>query len=253
MSIKRKSHISLKGSPLFGSRVAFVRHFLEGKKVSLLDVGNLGDGGPYTNYLREFVESEGGSYTGLDVNENLAKDLGYERQVTGDLHDLRGVVKDGSFDCIYAGEIIEHSWHPGTMIRECARILKDGGFLLLDTPNVYDLGEVARVYLKGRNTLGDVPDLTYAETVDNFSKARKEEGALYTQPQHKIFYGPASLRQLLNMHGFAVEEVAYIDKSRSFLQRMFVRLFPQSAQKIGVLARKKSVEDVFNGPQFGDV
>lgn len=252
MKIARNPFIALRGSLLFPTRADFVRHHLKGKKLTLLDVGNLGDGGPHTNYIRELVESQGGKYVGLDVNENLAKELGYEHQVTGDLHDLSAVVSDGSFDCVYAGEIIEHSWHPGNMIRECSRILKEGGLLLLDTPNVYDIGELARVYLRGRNTLGDVPELTYSETKDNFSSARKIEGALYTQPQHKVFYGPAALRQLLNMHGFSVEQISYIDKSRGPFQRLFVRLFPQSAQKIGVLARKKDIDAVFTTRQFGD-
>ncbi len=252
MPILRSKHTSVRGAKLFAGRADFVKSCLRGKKLTLLDVGNLGDGGPHANYIRALIEEQGGTYVGLDVNANLAKELGYERQVTGDLHNLQGVVDDASFDCVYAGEIIEHSWHPGDMVRECARILKPGGFLLLDTPNVYDVAEVARVYLAGRNTLGDVPELTYEEVKDNFLDARKEKGVLYTQPQHKIFYGPAALRQLLNMHGFSLVEIAYIDKSRGPLQRLFVRLFPQAAQKVGALAQKKSVEEIYTTKQFGD-
>lgn len=248
----RNRYVHLKGSKLFSGRAYFVRYFIGGKKLKLLDVGNLGDGGPHTNTIRAMVEESGGTYVGLDVNENLGKELGYKHQITGDLHDLSGVVADETFDCVYAGEIIEHSWHPGDMIRECARILKPDGLLLIDTPNVYDLGEVLRVYFKGINTMGDLPELTHTEAKDNFARARAEEGALYTQPQHKVFYGPASLRQLLNMHGFAIEEIAYIDKSQKLWQRLAVQLVPQAAQKIGVAARKKDLDAIFMNPQFGD-
>jgi len=250
--LSRDKYVRIQSARLFKSRQAFVLDFLKGKKLDVLDVGNLGDGGPHANAVRTLVENEGGTYTGLDVNENLAKKLGYDRQIIGDLHNLSSTVSNDEFDCIYAGEIIEHTWTPGKIIQECARIIKDGGYLVLDTPNVYDLIDVARVYLQKKDTMGDVPTLTYAETKDAFHHLRKEKMELYTQPQHKIFYSPAALRQLLNMHGFALEDISYIGKPRGVVHAVLLELFPQASQNIGIIAQKKSVDDIFHTHQFGD-
>ncbi len=44
-------------------------------------------------------------------------------------------IKDNSFDCITAGELIEHLENPEKFIKECKRILKQGGVLIITTPN----------------------------------------------------------------------------------------------------------------------
>ncbi len=250
MKISRDTFTRINDAKVFRSRTTFVSHVLRGKKVKLLDVGNLGDGNSNLG-LRELVTAQGGEYWGLDLNENLAKELGYKNQLTGDLHDLSKVLKDKSFDVIYMGQVIEHSWHPGTIIRECARVLREGGMLILDTPNVHDMLSLAQVYLKKRNTQGDVPELSYEEAKDNFASYRAEKNLL-SQPQHKIFYGPSALRQLLNEHGFAVETMVYIDKSSAWWHRLFLRFFPQGSNKIGVVAVKKDVDAIFRDRQFGD-
>ncbi len=250
--ISRNTYIYLQKCILFHTRTNFVKHFLSPLKGRVLDVGNLGDGG-VTIEIRKIVEASGGEYTGLDVNENLAKEMNLKNQYFGDLHDLSGVIESGTFDVVYIGEVIEHSWHPGQMISECARILKEGGTLIMDTPNVYDLKNVLNVFFQKKNTMGDVQELTLEESIDNFKAYRTVQKAIESQPEHKIFYSPASLRQLLNMHGFAVEQIAYIDKATRWWHKLFVKLVPTSAQKIGVVARKKSdVIKIFTEKQFGD-
>lgn len=253
LKISRDKYVRFQNAELFHKRIDFVSKFLGTINGRVLDVGNLGDGDGFMN-ARPIVEAAGGEYFGLDVNENLAKKMGATNQFIGDLHDLRGVVDSSSFDAIYAGEVIEHSWQPGKIILECSRILKDGGMLLMDTPNVYDLRSVVQVLFQRKNTLGDVQELTLEETKDNYQSYRNEQYQIESQPQHKIFYSPASMRQLLNMHGFKLEKIVYIDKASNPIHKLFVYFFPSSAQKIGVVARKcSSVEKIFSEHQFGDL
>lgn len=47
---------------------------------------------------------------------------------------------DNQFDCIYLGHVIEHAHAPLELLKECYRILKPGGVLLILTPNANSFG-----------------------------------------------------------------------------------------------------------------
>lgn len=49
-------------------------------------------------------------------------------------------LEDASVDAILFTHVIEHLYHPMAVLRECSRILKPGGRLLLSTDNAYMLG-----------------------------------------------------------------------------------------------------------------
>lgn len=235
---------SILKSVSFVSRTAFVREFFQGKTLKTLDVGNLGDG-PINVNVRSIVLENGGEYFGLDVNKNLANALDNKNQLVGDLHDLTDVVDSDAFGCVYMGQVIEHTWSPGAVIQECNRILKQDGFLVLDTPNVYDGINMVRFFFKKKDTIGAGTELTFNEAKDNFQTLRTGKQKLLTQPQHKIFYSPAMLEQLLNMHGFTVEHLAFIGKPRNLLHRVFLFFFKQGSQTIGIVARKASLDSIF--------
>lgn len=50
--------------------------------------------------------------------------------------------KDNSFDCVFLGEMIEHNYNPGGILRECKRVLKDQGVLVGTTVDEYTLLKV---------------------------------------------------------------------------------------------------------------
>ncbi len=53
-----------------------------------------------------------------------------------DLNTLQLEVEDGSADVVLLCEVIEHLYNPDAVMRECRRILKKGGALVLTTPNL---------------------------------------------------------------------------------------------------------------------
>jgi SAM-dependent methyltransferase len=57
--------------------------------------------------------------------------------------------RSGVFDGILAGEIIEHLYDPGLLLRECRRVLRPGGILVLTTPNLATAQDRLR-FLLGR-------------------------------------------------------------------------------------------------------
>lgn len=250
---KRSVFVDIAGARAYPDRSSFLRSVLSQMKGRLLDVGNLGDGEVMVD-VRKIVHDAGGEHWGLDCNKNLAQKLGYENQYIGDLHNLKGVIPDEQFDYIYAGEIIEHTWNPGAMILECHRMLKPGGTLILDTPNAFCLVSILRFFLKKKDTVGlDDPALVYHEAKDNFQQFRDVENAVLSQPQHKMFYRPAMMRQLLNMHGFEVQEFIFITKGSNWFLRLLLKLFPQGGQKLAVIARKSDIDTIFLGGEKTDV
>lgn len=236
-------YVNVSKKLFFKSNNDFIQYFIKGKKIKLLDVGNLGEG-PVNVNVRDMVESEGGEYFGLDINKNLAEKLGFKNQLVGDLHNLKDVT-DKSFDCIVAGEIIEHTWRPAEMIKECHRVLRDDGFLILSTPNIFDLLNVLRFYLLKKDTLGfNIDNLAYQEAKDNFQNWREEKKEVLSQPQHKILYGPAMITQLLNMHGFRVDDFIFVHHPKNYVHALLLKIFPYAAH-MGLVARKASLEEIF--------
>ncbi len=222
----------------YPGRLAFIRD----KKLTLLDVGNLGDGESTCAKLKNDVERNGGTYHGLDSNEPLTKKLNLPNQVIGDLHKTE--FQNDQFDMIYAGEIIEHTWTPAVMIGECRRILKPGGLLVLDTPNVYSALNILRFLLRREDNMGDNRILVYHEAKNAFNEL-KDKGQVLLQPQHKIFFTPAMLKQLLETQGFVIESIGCTSKSRGLMHTLLLKLFPQAGPHLCVVARKRTIDEAF--------
>ena len=90
---------------------------------------------------------------------------------------------DVKFDVILAADLIEHLSNPGLFLQSCARNLKDGGRLIITTPNCFNLFNIAS-------------KLTHTEPIAN-----KDETCYFNQRM---------LRQLLQKNGWQVVEADYL-------------------------------------------
>ena len=78
-----------------------------------------------------------------DVN----KDFTPSADVLADLNKESIPLNDSSIDIIVAGEFIEHMSNPVKFIRDCHRVLKKGGRIILSTPNVASLKNRFRLFI----------------------------------------------------------------------------------------------------------
>lgn len=107
--------------------------------------------------IGQLLCKRGNEVIGIEISETavaLAREKG--------LHALRLDVEvevlpfpEESFDVVVAAELIEHIYDIDRFLEEIRRMLKNGGFLVLTTPNLASLGR-RRLLLVGRNPIIEV-------------------------------------------------------------------------------------------------
>lgn len=99
------------------------------RQLSLADIG-CGE-----QPMRSFIEDLGLRYTGIDVSQNLAGSV--------DIIASLPVIPrpNDSFDCILCTEVLEHVYPYQLAIKEMARLLRNGGKLIVTVPFVFPLHE----------------------------------------------------------------------------------------------------------------
>ena len=156
----------------------------------VLHVGACGNVKPTPEQMPHFAQAAlvdaGLSVYATDVNEDgiaWLRSFGHE---AGYL-DAERMDLDEQFDTIFAGELIEHLSNPGLFLDACARRLKPGGRLVLSTPQPFaPVHEILQVLRFGR----------------------------WVNEEHVCWFDPQTLTQLLNRHGFAVDEMTFVDDLR---------------------------------------
>lgn len=147
--------------------------FTHAKPGRFLDIGNMEKGGRiHQQIIDKFSGSE---IHGVDIVDQTTLGLNFPNQKIGSFEALE--YPDNFFDTIYMGEVLEHTWKPKLVLDECFKVLKPGGRLIFDTPNVYSLSRMIRYFFTGKDiTLGN--------------------------PDHKIFFSKAMIDALLDQVGF---------------------------------------------------
>src|SRR5262249_56230010 len=123
--------------------------------------------------------SSGGGAGGLDVYSGALRDAGFP---------------DGHFDAAAMYHVIEHVTSPREELRELRRVIKPGGWLVLETPNIATLW----YRLLGARWRQFIPD-------------------------HIFFFTPRTITRLCESGGFEVPELRRVGKARGlrlFLNRL---------------------------------
>jgi glycosyltransferase involved in cell wall biosynthesis len=94
--------------------------------------------------------------------------------------------KDESFDCVISSQVIEHIPYDEVLFSEMRRVLRDGGTLILGTPDYATIAWRVIEPLYGMLMPGGYKD------------------------EHITHYTRARLDEILTRHGFEVEQAAYV-------------------------------------------
>jgi len=167
-------------------RIETIINRVEGPTV--LDLGAVQHGAAASqseNWLHDHLVRRFDRVVGVDI---LATDVerlngrGY-KMVQADVERMQLPI---TADTVVAGELIEHLSNPGQMLDRSHEHLRNGGRLVLSTPNPW-----AFVHLR-----------------------RHLHESIQINTEHTAWYGPTVLQQLLTRHGFGVVDVTGVTPAR---------------------------------------
>ncbi len=157
---------------------------------------------------------------------------------------------ESSIDVIIATDVLEHLVDPYAFVGEMYRVLKPGGYIVLDTPNLASWHNIFALLIGVQPFSG--PNITTMEDAD-ISIVRQmhrathglKEGSYnnYTEKEltrHIVVVAYVSLLRLLKHHGFLIEQVHGFGyyPFPPIIASLFQRLDPRHAHHIVVKARK---------------
>ena len=201
-----------------GSRSHWVKTYVKGKKI--LDIGFAGGSNEQKPwYFHQIIRENNPNsiVIGIDLDKGaIEKHPELVRRYKGlILADGTWIpLRDGHFDIVFMGEVLEHVWNPLILLQETHRVLKNGGLLVITTPNPYHLANVISFWFK-------------REFEDD--------------PDHKIIYDLKSLSNLIRYTGFRLLKVRTIKIFIPFLKKIFtsdIRPFSHMGANLCVIAKK---------------
>jgi len=167
----------------------------EGARV--LDIG-CADG----EFSREIVNVTRGKVYGIDISPKYAERASRNgiNVVLGDVD--RGLpFQDESFDLVISNQVIEHVYSTDNFIKECYRILKNGGTCIASTPNLASFHSIISLMLGYQPPVTAVSDeLICGNPLDPWNERR-----FTLERRHRCVFTALALRRLFEFHGFEIE------------------------------------------------
>jgi len=126
---------------VFTKKEESIKTLITGNDV-VLDVGFWGQGTKidHPDWVHGKIKSRAKDVYGIDLDydESRTEPKDHYKKVGAENFDF-----DVDFDVIYAGDLIEHLSNPGLFFDACSRNIKDGGRLVIGTPNCYGFFNMA--------------------------------------------------------------------------------------------------------------
>jgi len=133
---------------------------------------------------------------GVDIKKSEQYDSLHFKQCNLDTEDIP--YADNYFDFVVAGEVIEHVKRPFEVIEEVARVLKNGGYLFLSTPNPSYYLEILKE-LFGSKKIDDVEHLNLFSRIHLTAYLEKKGFSIIEMKRYK-FWIPFIKLMILSLH-----------------------------------------------------
>lgn len=102
---------------------------------SVLEVGSYN----FNGNCKEFLEKKGLQYLGIDIKNGPDVDLICD--ITDDIKIIKEKLNHQCFDLIICMNVLEHLYEPKKALDNMRHLLKEGGYLIIVTPLVWNLHE----------------------------------------------------------------------------------------------------------------
>jgi 2-polyprenyl-3-methyl-5-hydroxy-6-metoxy-1,4-benzoquinol methylase len=194
-----------------------LRHVV-GKDV--LDCGIVGGGDYWRRHLRDVwlhgrIARRARTSLGVDIQ---SEEIDAIRGATGfdvSYADVEALTFPERFDVVVAGELVEHLHNIGLFLDGAWRSLRDGGLLLITTPNNFRLSSLLYALVLGREIC---------------------------HPEHSCYFSSQTIRYVLAQHGFTAEVIGIPEPSRfrvvTGLYKRISAVRPILSQTLFVVGRK---------------
>ena len=198
------------------------------------------------NVLKDMVNIQSSAYYGIEWNEEVVLEAQKKNLnvVQGDLNkDIP--FPDNEFQCIFGLSVLEHLLNPCRYLRECYRVLDDGGRLIILTPNISTYFTAALILLGKMPSSGPHPDsdsLLKKEELIKVSDESLQHDTETDTPVHRhlVVFSYRVLISYFNMLGFR-EINGYgfgLYPFPNFLQPVLERIDPYHCHQMVIVARK---------------
>lgn len=153
-------------------------------------------------------------------------------------------VADSSQDCVIAYSVVEHLLMPCAFLRECWRVLRPGGRLVVLTPNIstwFTVLQVARGRMPSSGPHPDSNEILVREQGESLDgRERDDVSAENPMHRHLVVFSFKVLGRFLRMIGFdviAARGFGYYPLPR-WLQPVFERFDPEHCHQMVFVCRK---------------
>lgn len=153
-----------------------------GLKGNLLDVGC--SNGKFMRFSRE----RGFNPKGVEINRDSAR-IAAEKGLdvfVGELHKAN--FPENYFSVVRLGDVLEHVPDPVGLIKECRRILKEDGILIVSTPNI---------------------DCFWAKLTKSLHNFLKIPWPVLIPPYHLFLFSEENLKNLLSKLNFKILDISF--------------------------------------------
>ena len=146
--------------------------------------------------LHRFLNEHASQLIGVDTDQDGVRQMkqdGYN-VIEANAEDMN---LGRQFDCIVAGEIIEHLSNQGLFLENMKRHLVRNGALIITAPNAFGILNFWRILRKNK---------------------------IKVHAEHTCWYDPITIEQLLRRYSFEIEQIFFTNKSKWYLTKNFYKL-----------------------------